>query len=375
MARIIRSLAFAAVMVLAAASALAQGAAGTGASSPVNVSIDLSSTQFHIGDAMSMTVRTDRDAWVYVFSTDAHGTTRQIFPNGFHRDNHIRGVRSVRLPSGGYSLVAAGPEGSATISAFATTQRFDWLRQYDIVGISGENFPVRLTSPVQFRARLEQSIAESVRAMDVQRQSVPARSAQGGVWPSTVQTSSAWRVYPACGYATRIIHISRRPARPVVSYREAEPGFWRDGTAFYYSSPRGTISQGYSLHYPSSVRSFDPPIYHYPYGHTPGYFSYQSVHPPTYQYSSPYYHSTSPYYHYPSGSVRLSRTTIRSSPSRADVYIDGRHWGQTPVTVRLPPGTYELYVQRHGYDPVCRTLRVREGRSDAVQLNLRRLWR
>src|SRR5690606_25949261 len=168
-----------------------------------NVSIDMLSSQLAIGAPVSMTIRTDRDAWVYVFSTDAHGTTRQIFPNGHHRDNHLRGARSVRLPSYGYTLLATGPEGNATISAFATTQHFDWLRSYDLVGTSGEGFPVRHVSPVQFRARLEESIAASNRALDTPRQQVPSRAIMGASSGVRAENTSAWRVSPSCGYTTR----------------------------------------------------------------------------------------------------------------------------------------------------------------------------
>lgn len=336
---------------------------------PVSVAIELLSSHFAIGEPVSMNIRTDRDAWVYVFSTDAHGTTRQIFPNGHHRDNHLRGVRSVRLPSSSYGLVATGPEGNATISAFATTQQFDWLRSYDLVGVSGEPFPVRLTTPVQFRARLEESIAASRRALDAPRQSVPSRAIMGGAGGMHVESASAWRISPSCGYSTRLITITRPiPRSPIVIHDGFFGSLMGDGTSFSYSTGRGSISSGTTIYYPSRVPSYDPPIHHYPYHRPPSYFSYDPYHPPAY--SPPRYRDP-----IDDRRVRLTTTTIRSSPSSASVKIDGRYWGQTPLTVRLPPGTYEICLERDGYRPEYERVRIREGRTESFRFTLDRARR
>jgi hypothetical protein len=62
---------------------------------------------------------------------------------------------------------------------------------------------------------------------------------------------------------------------------------------------------------------------------------------------------------------------ITSVPPGADVTIDGRAVGQTPLPqVTLPPGSYELRVRHQGYMDDVSRLAVRAGRDYPIELTL-----
>lgn len=81
--------------------------------------------------------------------------------------------------------------------------------------------------------------------------------------------------------------------------------------------------------------------------------------------------------------VRLSPTTarpgeqpisgtaisVRSLPEGATVYIDGRSVGQTPVSVRVSPGSHEIEVRLPGYTTFRTEREVRSGQT--VEINAR----
>ncbi len=51
---------------------------------------------------------------------------------------------------------------------------------------------------------------------------------------------------------------------------------------------------------------------------------------------------------------------VRSTPSGAQVLVDDRQVGTTPLTIDLRPGTYRVRVSREGYPAVYRTIEVRD---------------
>ncbi len=249
----------------------------------VNVSLEMSNSSYKVGDPVEFTVRTDKDAWVYVLSTDAHGTTRQIFPNGYHRDNLVRASRPVSLPDSSYTLVASEPRGAATLSAFATTEKYDWLREYEISG-GGEAFPVRRVEPVQFHSRLEQSVTQASRSMDAPRQSVPARSALTGGPAPAVESVGYRHSYPSFGFYSRRFTIILGPPPPPIVIHDPypvyeplpryEPVYVPPPPVVVYPRPVYVYPRYYSYNY-CPPTYFGPPRHHHSlrrpdYGHRPG---------------------------------------------------------------------------------------------------------
>jgi hypothetical protein len=68
----------------------------------------------------------------------------------------------------------------------------------------------------------------------------------------------------------------------------------------------------------------------------------------------------------------VGRLLVRSSPSRAEVTVNGVKRGATPVTLRdLPFGTYTISVSRKGYQSSSRRVTTSASRaSDAVAFDL-----
>ena len=62
---------------------------------------------------------------------------------------------------------------------------------------------------------------------------------------------------------------------------------------------------------------------------------------------------------------------VNSHPANADVFINGvKQSGQTPVTLPLAPGQYDLVVRLTGYEPYSSHVQVKENNQTAVELTL-----
>jgi len=88
-----------------------------------DVEISTNRAVYEVGDRVRISFRANRDAYVYIFSTDARGRSRQIFPNFWDRDNFVRAGRTYTIPRSGYDLVAEPPFGNETISIVAVRSR------------------------------------------------------------------------------------------------------------------------------------------------------------------------------------------------------------------------------------------------------------
>jgi hypothetical protein len=78
---------------------------------------------YEVGDSARIYFRTNRDAYVYIYSTDPRGVTTQIFPNYYDRENWVEGGRNYRLPRGNYRMRITPPTGREVITAYAVAAR------------------------------------------------------------------------------------------------------------------------------------------------------------------------------------------------------------------------------------------------------------
>lgn len=86
--------------------------------------------RYHIGDPIRIYFSVSRDAYVFIFDTDAAGVTRQIFPNYFDRNNFIRGGRQYSIPDRSYDLEVTGPAGNEQLTIVAVGQYFPFLDEW-----------------------------------------------------------------------------------------------------------------------------------------------------------------------------------------------------------------------------------------------------
>ncbi len=88
-----------------------------------NVDVYTDRKSYNIGETVRIHLRSNRDAYVYVFSTDTRGRTSQLFPNYWDQDNYIRAGSSRSIPRGNYDFIAEPPTGRETISVVAVSSR------------------------------------------------------------------------------------------------------------------------------------------------------------------------------------------------------------------------------------------------------------
>lgn len=69
--------------------------------------------------------------------------------------------------------------------------------------------------------------------------------------------------------------------------------------------------------------------------------------------------------------ARTGRVTVRSYPSDATVYVDGRARGTGTVTLNLSSAPHRIEVRRQGYESYSRSITPRPGYPQTVQIRLR----
>ena len=270
----------------------------------IDVRVWTDRSRYTIGDDVRVYFRVDRDSYIYIFSTDPSGVTRQIFPNRFDPDNFVRSGTTYRLPDRSYRLVADGPPGYDTLYAVASTECTVWLRdRYGVPGRDGDPFPIREQAPEQLFKRLQSDAEQEAqsRVREEAREKIQARP------------SSKLR-----------IGVSPRPPWHA-------PAFGRDSHTI-------TIT-GYGWWRPPYDRD----------DYVPGDRSRNRVH-----YGEP------------------ASLELNTSPTSARVYVNGAYYGRTPLSLDLPPGTYDLIIEKPGYDRWERHVRLEDGAEESYRIRLQR---
>lgn len=134
---------------------------------PLQVDVWSDRQIYDLGDCVGLSVRTDRDAFVYVYTTDTSGVTRQLLPNYYDRDNFVRGGSVKQLPSGRYRLEADSP-GWETISVVAVqADGCAWVPPPCSLGYTArEPFPVMLGGTDYMRSTLQTQLYEGYRTAE-----------------------------------------------------------------------------------------------------------------------------------------------------------------------------------------------------------------
>ncbi len=87
--------------------------------------------EYYEGDDIVMKFRTNRDAFVAIYSVDSRGRVNMLFPSSSDQDNYIQGGVTFSIPDARdeFDLVVTGPEGVENIQVVASRERFpipDW---------------------------------------------------------------------------------------------------------------------------------------------------------------------------------------------------------------------------------------------------------
>ncbi len=103
---------------------------------PLRVSVKTDKDRYHVYDPIKVSFGVNRDSYVYIFTTDASGITRQIFPNYYDTNNFVRAGKAYYIPDRGYDLEVLGPQGREHISIVAVMEKFPFLEDYHMYSLS-----------------------------------------------------------------------------------------------------------------------------------------------------------------------------------------------------------------------------------------------
>jgi len=103
---------------------------------PLRVSVKTDKERYHVYDPIKVSFGVNRDSYVYIFTTDASGITRQIFPNYYDTNNFVRAGKAYYIPDRGYDLEVLGPQGRENIAIVATMEKFPFLEDYHMYSLS-----------------------------------------------------------------------------------------------------------------------------------------------------------------------------------------------------------------------------------------------
>ena len=68
--------------------------------------------------------------------------------------------------------------------------------------------------------------------------------------------------------------------------------------------------------------------------------------------------------------TQLASVIVKSTPSGADINVDGKYMGSTPSTIQLAPGEHEVSIEKDELRPWQRTMTVTAGGSSTIDATL-----
>ncbi|WP_027892442.1 PEGA domain-containing protein [Calidithermus chliarophilus] len=272
------------------------------------------------GEQISIGVQVNQDAYVYLLSIDAGGDINPILPNRFDDDNFLRANESRRFPPQGarYTYNVSGPNGQNRVLAVASKRKLDIGRVLDVAN----NYQPRVQGD------------QLGRTMAIVVNPVPDQE-----WTSDVAFFTVGRSQPQPQPRNGTLNINSNPQGAEV---------FIDGRSVGRTPLRITLEPGrYRLEFVLNgyERSgMDVRL-------DPGE-------------NATVTRDLTPV------ARRNATLVIDTNPQGAQVLMDGRNIGTTPLRVSVAPGTYRLEFVLGGYERSGMTVRVDPGETMRVERNL-----
>ena len=278
---------------------------------------------YRIGEEIRISVRVDRQAFVYLFSIQPDGSVTQILPNRFSDDNRLEAGETRTYPpqNAGYVYNVEPPTGLSKVVAVASTRELDTRElarfQNDAafatsdIGESGFQSAFRIVvNPVPQSGWVTATTYYEVqRSGDVSRPSQATLAVESDPSGADVYLDGSFQ-------GTTPLRFTSQPGRRTIRIE-------RSGYETYQTTVR--LSPGES-------RRIDPDL--------------QRIRR--------------------TGSVRFE-----SSPSGAEVYVNGSYQGTTPIgSTVLDAGSYEVRFELSGYGSETAAVRVDAGSQQTVRRTL-----
>ncbi|WP_038049074.1 PEGA domain-containing protein [Thermus caliditerrae] len=275
---------------------------------------------YQVGEPIYIYVNVNQDAYVYLFNINADGKIDPILPNAFERENFLRAGETRRFPPEGarYRYTVTGPEGEDRILAVASRRP---LSLGEILDVEGSRVRV-------------QGAEGLARALSIVIEPLPPKD-----WVTDVARYFVGRVAaPPPTPATATLAVDSRPQGAEVYLDGRLSG--RTPVNLSVNPGRHEVELRLSGYQPYRVTVNPKP------GERVQVFA-QLVPEP-----------------------RQGTLAVTSSPSGAEVYVEGALRGRTPLSLSLPEGRYAVELRLSGYEPYRATVQVRRGETTRLDVRL-----
>ncbi|RDI95731.1 PEGA domain-containing protein [Meiothermus sp. QL-1] len=271
---------------------------------------------YRFGEPIFISVSVTQPAYVYLFSVRATGEINPILPNAFEQQNFLQAgeVRTFPGPGARYRFTVEGPAGQDRVLAVASRRPLDVSEIIDIQ--TG-------------RARL-QGADNLARALSIVVTPLPSAD-----WVTDEAYFIAGQLPPATG--TLVVRSSPSGAQVLIDGRvvgttplvlELQPGSYQlelRRSGFDPLRAGFTIRPGQTTELSLTLTASPPPT---------------------------------------------GILAVDSTPRGAEVLVDGRVLGTTPLSLALSPGSYTVELRRSGYSPFRTRVSIQAGRTTRLSISL-----
>jgi hypothetical protein len=282
---------------------------------------------YQIGERIQVSVQVNQDAYVYIFSVKSTGEIGLILPNAFDQNNFLRAGETRTFPPAAgarYALEVAGPEGQDRVLAVASRQPLSLAQIADIqtgrVNLQGADNLARALSIV-VTPLPQQDWVSNVAFFIVGRAAVtPVQPVQPATGTLSVNSSPAGAQVLVEGRAvgSTPLNLVLRPGRVDIELRLG--GYQTFRTTAQIRPGETTV-----------VNANLVPV------------------------------------------VQNGLLQINSNPQGAQVLLNGRVVGNTPLNLTVQPGRYDLELRLNGYQSFRASLTVGNGQTVPVNATLQAL--
>lgn len=170
------------------------------------------------GENVSVGLKTNRDAYVYLFNVNANGVVDLFFPNNYEESNFVQAGVTWVLPARGakYTLTVGGPNGQDKLLALASTRELDLDDIAEFAGNQGF---------AEVKVRGQENLA---RALSIVVDPLPADG-----WVTDVATFQVGHTPANRGGATGTVTVTPgqpTPVQPNQPVTRIQPGEKQDGS-------------------------------------------------------------------------------------------------------------------------------------------------
>jgi hypothetical protein len=273
---------------------------------------------YQVDEGISISVQTNQDAFVYLFSVKSNGEIDAILPNVFDQDNIVRAGQTRTFPPAGarYAFNVSGPEGQDRVLAVASKQR---LNVQDIVDIQSGRVKIRgadnlgrllsiIVTPLPQRDWISDVAFFAVGRVVVTPPPPPPPVATTGTLAVASNPQGAQVLVNGRGVGNTPVNITLQPGQYNLELRQSGYEVFRQSVS---------VAAGQTVNVTANLAQ-------------------QAVN---------------------------GLLSIASNPQGGQVLINGRVVGNTPTNVSVQPGQYNIEIRLSGYDVFRTSVSVSNGQT------------